>query len=95
MIQVGISSASNPDNAVDTDPLNPYMSSAAGCCFYLPAQAAAPLQVKLEYRWLPNGKPEVLALTLPANSDADELLILVQADGSMGVEFRAPARTWI
>ena len=92
MIQVGISSASNPDNAVDTDPLNPYMSSAASCCFYLPAQAAAPLQVKLEYRWLPKGKSEVLAMTLPANSDADELLILVQADGSMGVEFRAPGK---
>ncbi|MGK5062213.1 hypothetical protein [Janthinobacterium sp. LB3P112] len=50
MIQVGISSVSNPDNAVDTDPLNPYMSSAASCCFYLPAHAPAPLQVKLEYR---------------------------------------------
>ncbi|MEG0880684.1 MAG: hypothetical protein RSH52_05400 [Janthinobacterium sp.] len=92
MIQVGISSASNPDNAVDTDPLNPYMSSATSCCFYLPAQAAAPLQVKLEYRWLPKGQPEVLALTLPANSDADELLILVQADGSMGVAFRGPGK---
>ncbi|MCC7599406.1 hypothetical protein IGS61_18095 [Janthinobacterium sp. FW305-129] len=92
MIQVGISSASNPDNAVDTDPLHPYMSSAASCCLFLPAQAAAPLQVKLEYRWLPKGKPEVLALTLPAYGDADELLILVQADGSMSVEFRAPGK---
>lgn len=92
MIQVGISSTSNPDNAVDTDPLNPHMSSAASCCFHLPAQAAAPLQVKLEYRWLPKGKPEVLAMTLPANSDADELLILVQADGSMSVEFRHPGK---
>ena len=92
MIQVGISSARNPDNAVDTDPLNPYMSSAASCCFYLPAQAAPQLEVKLEHRWLPKGKPEVLTMTLPAYSDADELLILVQADGSMSVEFRYPGK---
>ena len=92
MIQVGISSVGNPHNAVDTDPLNQYMSSAASCCFYLPAQASAQLEVKLEYRALPKGKPEVLAMTLPATSDADELLILVQADGTMSVEFRTPGK---
>ena len=92
MIQVGISFVGDPDNAVDTDPLSPYMSSAASCCFYLPAQASAQLQVKLEYRSLPKGKPEVLAMTLPANGDADELLILVQADGTMSVEFRTPGK---
>lgn len=29
--QVGVSDAGNPANAVDTDPLTPYMSSAAHC----------------------------------------------------------------
>lgn len=34
----------------------------------------------------------MLALTLPANSDTDELLILMQADGSMSVAFRGPGK---
>lgn len=86
-IQLGISAVDNPANAVDTDPLNAYMSSAASCCFYLPAKPAAPLQVKLEYRWLPDGKPETRTLNLPAGGAEKELLVVVRADGTMALAF--------
>lgn len=86
-IQLGISAVGNPANAVDTDPLNAYMSSAASCCFYLPAKPAAPLQVKLEYRWLPDGKPETRTLDLPAGDAEKELLVVVRADGTMALAF--------
>lgn len=89
-IQVGVSDAGNPANAVDTDPLNPYMSSAANCCFYLPAASQQPLQVNIEYRWLPDGKRETRTLALPAGNATDELLVVVQADGKLALEFRAP-----
>ena len=79
-IQVGVSDAGNPANAVDTDPLNPYMGSAANCCFYLPATPHKPGRVNIEYRWLPNGKPETRTLPLPAGTATEELLVIVQAD---------------
>lgn len=86
-IQLGISAVGNPANAVDTDPLNAYMSSAASCCFYLPAKPAGPLQIKLEYRWLPDGKPETRTLNLPAGDAEKELLVVVRADGTMALAF--------
>ena len=89
-IQVGVSDAGNPANAVDTDPLNPYMSSAANCCFYLPAAPHKPGRVNIEYRWLPDGKPETRTLPLPAGTATEELLVIVQADGKLALEFRAP-----
>ncbi|PHV32416.1 hypothetical protein CSQ94_18000 [Janthinobacterium sp. BJB312] len=89
-IQVGVSDAGNPANAVDTDPLNPYMSSAANCCFYLPAAPQKPVQLNIEYRWLPDGKPETRTLPLPAGTATEELLVIVQADGKLALEFRAP-----
>ena len=89
-IQVGVSDAANPANAVDTDPLNPYMSSAANCCFYLPATPHKPGRVNIEYRWLPDGKPETRTLPLPAGTATEELLVIVQADGQLALEFRAP-----
>ncbi|MDO8067141.1 MULTISPECIES: hypothetical protein [unclassified Janthinobacterium] len=89
-IQVGVSDAGNPANAVDTDPLNPYMSSAAHCCFYLPATPHKPVQLTIEYRWLPDGKPETRTLPLPAGNITEELLVVVQADGKLALEFRDP-----
>lgn len=89
-IQVGVSDAGNPANAVDTDPLNPYMSSAANCCFYLPATPHKPVRINIEYRSLPDGKPETRTLTLPAGHATEELLVIVQADGKLALDFREP-----
>lgn len=89
-IQVGISSVSNPSNAVDTDPLNPYMSSATSCCFYLPAKPDAPVQVNIESRWLPDGKLETRTTMLPSDRVPEELLVVVHADEKMTLEFRDP-----
>lgn len=46
--------------------------------------------MNIEYHWLPDGKPETRTLPLPAGNATEELLVIVQADGKLALEFRAP-----
>lgn len=87
-IQVGLSAASNKNNAVDTDPLHPYMSSVPSCCFYLPKTWNASLRVNVEYRSLPDGKLTTVPLAVPKYDSPSRLWVTVRPDGRL--EMRLP-----
>lgn len=86
-IQVGVSDASDKTNAVDTDPLDAYMSSVAACCFYLPKDWNASLRVNVEYRSLADGKLKIVPLAVPKYDGAQKLWVAVLADGRMELSF--------
>ncbi|WP_332855165.1 hypothetical protein [Duganella sp. S19_KUP01_CR8] len=86
-IQIGLSAASNKKNAVDTDPLHPYMSSVPSCCFYLPKTWNASLRVNVEYRSLPDGKLTTVPLAVPKYDSPRTLWVAVQPDGRMEISF--------
>lgn len=86
-IQVGLSAAANKQNAVDTDPLHPYMTSIPSCCFYLPKTWNASLRVNVESRSLPDGKLTTVTLPVPKYDSPDRLWVAVLPNGSMEISF--------
>lgn len=86
-IQVGLSAGTDKKNAVDTDPLHPYMSSVPSCCFYLPKTWNASLRVNVEYRSLPDGKLTTVPLAVPKYDSPRTLWVAVQPDGRMEISF--------
>ena len=84
-IQVGLSDAANQANAVDTDPLNAYMTSVPNCCFYLPAEWKPSLRVNVEYR--ADGKLKIMPLAVPKYDSPGKLWVVVQPDGRVELSF--------
>lgn len=84
-IQVGLSAAANKQNAVDTDPLHPYMTGIPSCCFYLPKTWNASLRVNVESR--SDGKLTSVALPVPKYDSPDRLWVAVLPNGSMEITF--------
>lgn len=86
-IQIGLSATANKNNAVDTDPLHPYMTSVPSCCFYLPKTWNAALRVNVEYRSLPDGMLKTVPLSVPKYDSPRNLWVAVQPDGRMELSF--------
>jgi len=84
-IQIGLSDAANKNNAVDTDPLNGYMTSVPNCCFYLPAEWKPSLRVNVEYR--ADGKQKIIPLAVPKYDSPRSLWVAVQPDGRVELSF--------
>jgi hypothetical protein len=82
-VQVGVSDPRNKDNAVDTDPLAPYMASLQSCCYYLPQKWHAALRLNVEYRSPPEGKARTVTLPVPKYDKPDKLAVAVRADGKI------------
>ncbi|RFP11929.1 MULTISPECIES: DUF3304 domain-containing protein [unclassified Duganella] len=84
-IQIGLSDPANKNNAVDTDPLNGYMTSVPNCCFYLPAEWKPSLRVNVEYR--ADGKQKIMPLAVPKYDSPRNLWVAVQPDGRVEISF--------
>lgn len=84
--QLGISSAANSKNAVDTDPLNPYMAGALNCCFYLPGKWSPSLQVNIELL-APDGKLKTVPVAVPRYESPQDLDVAVHRDGRVEILF--------
>jgi hypothetical protein len=87
-LQLGISSADNRDNAIDTDPVNGNMASAFNCCFYLPQKWQASLKVNIEIR-AHDGKLTMTPMTVPEyeDGDVDQFEVAVNPDGLVEILF--------
>lgn len=90
-LQLGISSAHNKENAVDTDPVNGNMASAFSCCFYLPEKWSASQQVHVEIR-SPDGNLKVTPLALPKYEDPQNFEVAVNQDGTVEILFERSDR---
>lgn len=90
-LQVGIISAENKKNAVDTDPVNGNMASAFNCCFYLPEKWSASQHVQVEMR-SPEGKLEVTPVILPRYEDPQSFEVSVGRDGKVEILFERSDR---
>lgn len=86
-IQIGLSDAANKTNAVDTDPLNAYMTSVPACCFYLPKEWNASLRVNVEFRSLSDGKLTMIPMAVPEYDTPFKLWLAVLADGRVEISF--------
>ncbi|MYN40150.1 hypothetical protein GTP55_12275 [Duganella sp. FT109W] len=82
-VQVGVSDPRNKDNAVDTDPLAPYMASLQSCCYYLPQKWHAALRLNVEVRSPPEGQTRTITLPVPKYDKPDNLAVAVRADGKI------------
>lgn len=86
VLQLGISSAADSKNAVDTDPLNPYMAGALNCCFYLPEKWSPSLQVNIELR-SPDGKLKTVPVSVPQYESPQDFTVAVNRDGRVEILF--------
>ncbi|MYN41263.1 hypothetical protein GTP55_18020 [Duganella sp. FT109W] len=85
-IQLGVSSATNGQNAADTDPIHGYMASAFNCCFYLPETWNASLRLNVEI-WSSDGKLRTVPVALPKYDTPENFEVAVNPDGRAEVLF--------
>jgi hypothetical protein len=84
--QLGVSSATNAQNATDTDPINGYMAGAFNCCFYLPSIWKESLKLNVEIV-ASGGKVMTVPVVLPKYAQAENFEIAVNPDGRVEVLF--------
>ena len=85
MVALSVTAPGQPDNAVDTDTLNPYSSSAGACCFYLPAQWHADASIQVEYQLLPDKTVHRKTLPVPDYATPANLWLVMHEHGSLEV----------
>lgn len=89
MVALSVAAPGRPQNAVDTDTLNPYAYGAESCCFYIPAKWRADARIDVEYRRLPDTAIHRKNMALPVYSNPAHLWLVMHEDGDLEVVLSA------